>query len=123
MNNTMSETRGQWGQGIHIKTRIGIGGYIKNVIWDSNIFYSTGLAGECIARVCSREHVTYFFLLPYPFLFYLHCAAILIEAGYQSDGTCDARIEDIVLRNLTFHNSSSPGRILCPEEQPCAKYY
>lgn len=54
----------------------------------------------------------------------MHCAAILIEAGYQSDGTCDAtnctRIEDIVLRNLTFHNSSSPGRILCPEEQPCS---
>lgn len=63
VNNTMSETRGQWGQGIHIKTRIGIGGYIKNVIWDSNIFYSTGLAGECIARVCSREHCYIFVML------------------------------------------------------------
>lgn len=44
-NNIMRETRMQWGQGVHIKTRVGIGGYIKNVVWDSNVYYSTG--SEC----------------------------------------------------------------------------
>ena len=52
-----------------------------------------------------------------------HNIAILIEAGYQSEGKCDAtnctRIEDIVLRNLIFYNSTSPGSISCREEQPC----
>ena len=51
-------------------------------------------------------------------------AAIIIEAGYQSGGSCDetncTRIEDIVLRNLVFHNSSRPGRIVCSEKQPCS---
>ena len=45
-NNTMSETREQWGQGIHVKARIGIGGYIKNIVWDSNVYHSTGTEGE-----------------------------------------------------------------------------
>ena len=53
-----------------------------------------------------------------------HNIAILIEAGYQSNGKCDAtnctRIEDIVLRNLIFYNSSSPGSISCRKEQPCS---
>ena len=45
-NNTMNETRMQWGQGVHIKTRVGIGGYIKNVVYDSNTYYNTGSGGE-----------------------------------------------------------------------------
>ena len=93
-NNTMHETREQWGQGVHLKTRIGIGGYVKNVVWDSNVYFSTGTE------------------------------AILIETDYQSDGSCDGttctRVEGIVLRNLVFHNSSTPGRIVCSEKQPCS---
>ena len=46
-NNTMTETREQWGQGVHIKTRIGIGGYIRNIVWDSNLYHSTGTEGVC----------------------------------------------------------------------------
>ena len=45
-NNTMNETRMQWGQGAHIKTRVGIGGYIRNIVWDSNTYYNTGSGGE-----------------------------------------------------------------------------
>ena len=51
-NNTMNETRMQWGLGVHIKTRVGIGGYIKNVVWDSNTYYNTGSGGEWSAWVC-----------------------------------------------------------------------
>ncbi|KAL7550951.1 hypothetical protein ACHAWF_017294 [Thalassiosira exigua] len=93
-NNVMAETRQQWGQGIHVKTRVGIGGYIKNVVWDGNNFLSTG-----------KE-------------------AILIEGDYQSKGSCDesncTRIEGLLLKNLVFHNSSSPGRIVCSDKQPCS---
>ena len=51
--------------------------------------------------------------------------AIIIEAGYQSGGghqdlSNTTRIENIVLRNLTFHNSSSPGRIICSDTLPCS---
>ena len=92
-NNIMSETREQWGQGVHVKTRLGIGGYIRNIVWDSNDFVSTGTE------------------------------AIIIEAGYQSSGSCDESnctvIKDIVLRNLTFHNASRPGRIVCSSVSPC----
>ena len=92
-NNTMSETREQWGQGVHVKTRLGIGGYIRNIVWDSNEFISTGTE------------------------------AIIIEAGYQSGGSCDKSnctvIQDIVLKNLTFHNASVPGRIVCSSVSPC----
>ena len=50
--------------------------------------------------------------------------AILIETDYQSGGTCDettcTKVEGLVLKNLVFHNSSSPGRIVCSEIQPCS---
>ena len=57
--------------------------------------------------------------------FALILTAIIIEAGYQSGGghqylSNTTRIENIVLRNLTFHNSSSPGRIICSDTLPCS---
>ena len=51
-NNTMNETRMQWGLGVHIKTRVGIGGYIKNVVYDSNTYYNTGSGGEYTVWAC-----------------------------------------------------------------------
>ena len=58
------------------------------------------------------------------FYIYRYILAIIIEAGYQSQGFCNAsnctQIENILLRNLIFHNSSRPGRIVCAEDQPCS---
>ena len=41
-NNWMNESAGQWGMGVHIKTRTGYGGYIRNVVYDSNYFQDAG---------------------------------------------------------------------------------
>lgn len=93
VDNIMRETREQWGQGVHIKTRIGNGGYIRDVVWANNVYYSTGTE------------------------------AVLIEADYQSSGECDqfncTLIRDIVLRDLVFYNASRPGTIKCSDRRPC----
>lgn len=92
--NYMNETSGQWGLGIHIKTRTTYGGYIRNVVYDSNYFLTAGKPG----------------------------GAMEIECGYQSGkptgcGTATTPactdIRDIVFRNLTFVNSGGTGGMNC----------
>ena len=91
--NTMNETAGQWGMGIHIKTRTSYGGYIRNVVYEDNYFETAGVPG----------------------------GALHIESGYQSGhgSGCDysdcTDIRDIVFRNLRFKNSGGTGGeyILC----------
>ncbi len=98
--NYMNETSGQWGLGIHIKTRTTYGGYIRNIVYDSNYFETAGKPG----------------------------GAMEIECGYQSGkptgcGTdttpACTDIRDIVFRNLTFVNSGGTGGIKCFPNKPC----
>ena len=42
----MNETVGQWGMGIHIKTRTTYGGYIRNVVYEDNVFHTAGVYGN-----------------------------------------------------------------------------
>ena len=90
----MNETAGEWGQGAHIKTRVSYGGYIHNVAWVDNVFYTAGSPG----------------------------GALVIESGYQSSGQCNAttctEVKDIVFRNLTVVHGSS-GSINCYPARPC----
>lgn len=73
----MKETPGQWGIGVHIKTRTSYGGYIRNIAYVDNYFETAGLPG----------------------------GAIHIESGYQSGHGADCsstsctEIRDIVFRN------------------------
>eukprot|EP00041_Stephanoeca_diplocostata_P036063 m.1298652 g.1298652 ORF g.1298652 m.1298652 type:complete len:976 (+) comp24798_c1_seq90:51-2978(+) len=94
VGNVMNETRGEWGQGAHLKTRVQYGGYVYNVAWVDNDFKVAGAPG----------------------------GAIVIETGYQSGGECNAStctdIRDIVFRNLTVH-SGSPGGVNCYPARPC----
>ena len=46
--NVMNETVGQWGMGIHIKTRTAYGGYIRNIVYDSNVFETAGVPGGAL---------------------------------------------------------------------------
>ena len=95
--NVMNETAGQWGLGIHIKTKTGNGGYIKNVVYSDNYFEVAGTPG----------------------------GAIEIECGYQSGAPtgCNVssctEIRDIVFRNLTFAHAGGTGGIKCFPERPC----
>ena len=95
--NVMNETSGQWGMGIHIKTRTAYGGYIKNVIYEDNTFDVAGVPG----------------------------GALHIESGYQSGhgegcdyANCTA-ISNITFRNLSFANSGGTGGIVCFPSRPC----
>jgi polygalacturonase len=85
--NYMNETAGQWGMGIHIKTRTSYGGYIRNIVFQDNYFENAGIPG----------------------------GAIHIDSGYQSGhgegcnfSDC-TDIRDIVFRNLTFLNAGGTG--------------
>jgi len=94
--NVMSETAGQWGMGIHIKTRTSYGGYIRNIVYKDNYFETAGVPG----------------------------GAIHIESGYQSGhGDCSysecTDIRDIVFQNLTFKNSGGTGGFKCFPNRPC----
>jgi len=94
--NVMNETAGQWGMGIHIKTRTNYGGYIRNIVYEDNYFETAGVPG----------------------------GAIHIESGYQSGhGTCSfaecTDIRDIVFRNLTFKTSGGTGGFVCFPNRPC----
>jgi polygalacturonase len=103
--NTMREGRylnastyGYWGQGAHIKTRVDYGGFIRDIAYVDNTFYTVSTQG------------------------------ILIETDYQSSGQCDAfnctDIRDIVFRNFTVFTvggmgGGGPGNIGCYKERPC----
>merc|ERR1719345_106667 len=94
--NWMNETSGQWGMGVHIKTRTAYGGYIRNIVYEDNYFETAGVPG----------------------------GAIHIESGYQSGhGTCAfddcTDIRDIVFRNLTFKKSGGTGNFVCFPNRPC----
>lgn len=95
--NVMNESVGQWGMGIHIKTRTTYGGYIRNVAYIDNYFETAGVPG----------------------------GALHIESGYQSGdknscnfSTC-TDIRDIVFRNLTFKHSGGTGSLACFPARPC----
>jgi len=93
-NNVMTETKGEWGQGAHLKTRVQYGGYVRNVAWLDNVFNVAGSPG----------------------------GAIKIETGYQSSGQCNAStctaISDLVIRNLTLKEGSL-GSLDCYPDRPC----
>jgi len=95
--NVMNETAGQWGMGIHIKTRTTYGGYIRNVAYVDNYFETAGVPG----------------------------GALHIESGYQSGqkNTCNftecTDIRDIVFRNNTFKNAGGTGSLVCFPARPC----
>jgi len=95
--NVMNETAGQWGLGIHIKTRTTYGGYIRNIAYIDNVFHTAGMPG----------------------------GAIEIESGYQSGhgNSCShdecTDIRDIVFRNLSFGRSGGTGSVVCFPARPC----
>ena len=95
--NYMNETSGQWGLGIHIKTRTTYGGYIRNIVYDSNYFLTAGKPG----------------------------GAMEIECGYQSGAptgcnrTSCTEIRDIVFRNLSFKRAGGTGGVTCFPARPC----
>ena len=95
--NVMNETSGQWGMGVHIKTRTTYGGYIRNIVYEDNVFETAGVPG----------------------------GAIHIESGYQSGHgkSCSysdcTDIRDIVFRNLTFVHSGGTGGLVCFPARPC----
>jgi polygalacturonase len=95
--NVMTEVTGQWGLGIHIKTRTSYGGYIRNIEYSDNVFEVAGMPG----------------------------GALTIESGYQSghgegcNHTECTEIRDIVFRNLTFKQSGSTGGVTCFPARPC----
>ena len=85
--------------GIHVKTRTTYGGYIRNIVYEDNVFITAGVPG----------------------------GALHIESGYQSghgagcNFTDCTEIRDIVFRNLTFHHSGSTGNVVCFPNRPCRK--
>ena len=91
IRNVMNETAGQWGMGVHIKTRTTYGGYIRNIAYVDNVFETAGVPG----------------------------GAIHIESGYQSGqgNSCSQSectdIRDIVFRNLSFGRSGGTGVVTC----------
>lgn len=93
-----ASTYGYWGQGAHIKTRVDYGGFIRDVAYVNNTFYSVSTQG------------------------------ILVETDYQSSGYCDAEnctdIRDIVFYNFTVYlvgglGGGGPGNIGCYKQRPC----
>jgi polygalacturonase len=98
-HNWMNQSVGEWGMGVHIKTRVQYGGYIRNIAYLDNYFLTAGVPG----------------------------GAIHIESGYQSKGQCNATgmpgactaISGIVLRNLTFVNVDGAGELQCFPNVPC----
>eukprot|EP00041_Stephanoeca_diplocostata_P034087 m.1143613 g.1143613 ORF g.1143613 m.1143613 type:complete len:101 (-) comp24458_c1_seq8:193-495(-) len=54
-NNIMNETAGQWGMGVHIKTRVSYGGYIRNVAYVDNVFETAGVPGGAIHIECGCD--------------------------------------------------------------------
>ena len=97
-NNIMNETSGEWGLGIHIKTRTSYGGYIKNVAYVNNTFLTAGMPG----------------------------GALEIESGYQSgsNSSCSyeecTEISNITFRNNTFLRAGYTGSITCFPARPCS---
>ena len=95
--NHMNETIGQWGMGVHIKTRTSYGGHIRNILYENNTFNNAGEPG----------------------------GALHIESGYQSGhgNSCAYEnctdIRDITFRNLTFAHSGGTGNIVCFPARPC----
>ncbi len=97
--NWMNQSVGEWGIGVHIKTRVQYGGYIRNIAYLDNYFETAGVPG----------------------------GAIHIESGYQSSGQCNktglpgacTAISDIVFRNLTFANAGGAGVLQCFPDVPC----
>lgn len=95
--NWMNETNGEWGIGIHIKTRTANGGYIRNIVYRDNYFETAGAPG----------------------------GAMSIEAGYFSQGEpqCSfsdcTEIRDIVFQNLTFKHTGGTGSLQCFPNRPC----
>ena len=92
-------TYGYWGQGAHIKTRIDYGGFIRNIAYVDNTFYTVSTVG------------------------------IVIETDYQSTGNCTAEtcteIRDIVFRNFTVwvvggaQGDGGSAHIGCFKQRPC----
>ena len=60
-HNWMNQSAGEWGMGVHLKTRVQYGGYIRNIAYLDNYFLTAGAPG----------------------------GAIHIESGYQSAGKID----------------------------------
>ena len=95
--NRMNETAGQWGLGIHVKTKTDNGGYIRNVAFVDNHFETAGMPG----------------------------GALEIECGYQSGAptgcnrTSCTEIRDIVFRNLSFQRAGGTGGVTCFPARPC----
>ena len=50
--NVMNETEGQWGMGVHIKTRTTYGGYIRNIVYEDNVFHTAGVPGGALHIEC-----------------------------------------------------------------------
>lgn len=95
--NWMNETAGEWGIGMHVKTRTTYGGFIHNVAYLDNWFETAGYPG----------------------------GAIQIECGYQSGhgNSCSynecTEIRDIVFRNNTFKRTGGTGQLVCFPARPC----
>ena len=92
--NVMTEDATEWGQGCHLKTQALRGGYVRNVVWQHNVFNVVSSAG------------------------------LEVETDYQGgQKDCDAsnctEIRDIVWRNLTFGAVGGPGSVDCFPQRPC----
>jgi polygalacturonase len=90
--NVQQERPQDWGMGMHIKTRVSYGGYIRNIAYVDNVFtYTTN-------------------------------GLIYLETDYQSSGGCNAttctEIRDIVFRNNSG-NARSVGSLTCMPSRPC----
>lgn len=48
----MDEIAGQWGLGIHIKTKTGNGGFIRNIVYEDNYFQTAGTPGGALEIEC-----------------------------------------------------------------------
>ena len=53
--NVMNETSGQWGMGVHIKTRTDYGGDIRNIVYEDNTFYTAGVPGGAMHVECGYQ--------------------------------------------------------------------
>jgi polygalacturonase len=91
--NSMAEGRGEWGIGAHLKTRVGYGGFVRNVTWRDSVFEAVTSTG------------------------------LEIETDYQSSGQCNAStctsISGISYVNLTLVGPGTPGSFNCFPGAPC----
>lgn len=96
-NNIMrAEVKKQLTHGIHIKTRDRYGGYVRNIRYIDNVFYSAGKPGGGIVFTSDYQRIT----------------------GKPCTSETCTEIRDILVRNATFYDSN-PGHLKCYGQRPC----